>query len=118
MNRWGAGVLTKEFAEPEQAEEALKHGKVAALFYATWCHYCRAFKPAFESKAGEMRKRGYEAVGAVIDGDSNPLWDRYSIEIVPTVIFFENGKVVKRLDGKPGMGLGARDLEDALSELG
>lgn len=53
-------------------------------------------------------------VEAAIDEEENPLWDEYSIEIVPTVLFFENGKVVRRLDGKPGRGLAGRDLGEAL----
>jgi thioredoxin-like negative regulator of GroEL len=33
------------------------------------------------------------------------LCEKYSIEVYPTVIYFQNGKVVKRLDGTRGFGL-------------
>ena len=37
-------------------------------------------------------------------------WDNYDIEAVPTVIFFEKGKVSRRLDGRFGIGLSEKQL--------
>jgi thioredoxin-like negative regulator of GroEL len=33
------------------------------------------------------------------------LCERYQIEVYPTIIFFENGKPLHRLDGDSGIGL-------------
>lgn len=41
--------------------------------------------------------------------------EKYSIDIVPTVLYFENGKVSKRLDGAPGMGLSETQLKQLIS---
>ena len=85
-----------------------KNGKVLVLFCASWCPYCTRFVPAFDEKAVDF------AFGSVLhvllDDYNNPLWDDYSIEAVPTVIFFEKGKVCRRLDGKFGLGLSEKQL--------
>ncbi len=85
-----------------------KNEKVLALFYATWCPYCVNFVPIFDKKIVSFR------VGSVIhvllDDYDNQLWDDYDIEAVPTVLFFEKGKVTKRLDGRFGVGLNEKQL--------
>ena len=57
----------------------------------------------------------YVPLQIILDDENNPLWEAYQIEIVPTVLFFASGQVVKRLDGQPGIGLGEADLRKALS---
>jgi thiol-disulfide isomerase/thioredoxin len=89
-------------------EELKKNEKVLAIFYASWCPYCVAFVPVFNKKVGNF------SVGPVIhvllDDYDNPLWDDYDIEAVPTVVFFEKGKVCRRLDGRFGVGLSEKQL--------
>ncbi len=45
-----------------------------------------------------------ECISLMID-DKPELCDKYSIDYYPTVIFFKNGTVHKRLDATPGVGL-------------
>ena len=98
--------------EDQKALAAAVAGKKAVvLFHATWCPFCRAFLPVFEKA---MRAGKHEAVEAVLDDEENPLWAEHGINLVPTVLFFDKGKVVRRLDGKPGAGLTEADLEQAL----
>jgi thioredoxin 1 len=86
-----------------------KDEKVLVLFYASWCPFCRNFAPLFDKKIVNFN---FEKVIHVLLNDyDNPLWDEYDIEAVPTVIFFENGKVSTRLDGKSGLGLNERKLD-------
>jgi len=89
--------------------------KVLALFYASWCPYCIGFVPVFDKKVVNF------SVGSVIhvllDNYDNPLWDNYSIEAVPTLIFFDKGKVCRRLDGKIGVGLNEKQLKGWLEEF-
>jgi thioredoxin 1 len=40
-----------------------------------------------------------------MDDDDNPMWEIFSLQAVPTIIIFENGKLIKRLDCKLGVGL-------------
>lgn len=38
----------------------------------------------------------------------------YSIKVVPTVIFFKNGKIAKRLNGIAGIGLNEKQLVEMI----
>lgn len=81
--------------------------KVVALVYASWCPFCRNFLPVFEKYvSGE----GFDFVR--VQDDQESIGDRYSVDIFPTVLYFEKGKVAKRLDGQPGVGLSEKQLAD------
>jgi len=82
--------------------------KVLALFYASWCPYCVRFAPAFDKQVSHFTAA--TVVHVLLDDYDNPVWDDYNIEAVPTVIFFEKGKVKRRLDGGFGVGLSERQL--------
>ncbi len=90
---------------------AVNGARTAVLFHATWCPYCRSYRPIFERVIGGS---GWAAVEAVVDDEDNPLWEDYALDVVPTVVFFEDGKPVGRLDGKRGVGLTEKQLADAL----
>ena len=89
--------------------------KVLALFYASWCPYCIRFVPVFEEKI--VKFSAGSVIHVLLDDYNNPLWDDYSIEAVPTLIFFEKGKVSRRLDGKLGVGLNEKQLRVWLEEF-
>lgn len=82
--------------------------RVIALFHASWCPFCRGFLPVFEKHADTTDAEGLDF--AAVQDDKERMGDRYAVEIVPTVLFFEKGKVAKRLDGVPGMGLNEKQL--------
>ncbi len=88
------------------------NGKVVALFHASWCPFCRSFLPYFEKHAGENDDFSFLLVK--IDDEANPLWAKYRIDVVPTVIFFDGRKVKARLDGTLGRGLGEEQFKDFL----
>jgi thiol-disulfide isomerase/thioredoxin len=92
-----------------------KTENVLVLFYATWCPYCLRFVPVFDEKTREFNKGN--VIHVLVDDYDNPLWEDYDIGAVPTVIFFEKGKVSKRLDGKFGRGLNENQLEVWLEEF-
>ncbi len=102
----------KSVSTSDELDHALAGRKVVALFHATWCPYCRAFRPVFQRLAGQ--DTGYQPLEVVLDDEQNPLWDRYSIEAIPTVLFFEDGKVVRRLDARRGIGLDETMFRSAL----
>lgn len=79
--------------------------RVIALFYASWCPFCVSFLPAFQKRAGEA---GRHCV--VVQDDQEIVADRYSVQVYPTVLFFEKGVVSKRLDGVLGAGLDEKQL--------
>jgi hypothetical protein len=44
--------------------------------------------------------------------DKPSLCERFAVEYFPTVIMFDKGKVAKRLDAKPGIGLNRKQLAE------
>jgi len=92
-----------------------KNETVLVLFYASWCPYCRNIVSSFDKK---VSKSSFEIViHVILDDFDSPLWDEYDVEAVPTIIFFEKGKIIKRLDGKSGLGLSEKQLKVWLEEL-
>jgi len=91
-----------------------KHKRVLALFYASWCPFCRRFLSVFDKSYSQYDFNSILRVK--VDDDDNPLWEEYSIGAVPTVILFEEGKVFRRLDGRFGYGLSEKRLEEWLNE--
>jgi thioredoxin 1 len=90
-------------------EEALKSkNKAVVLFYASWCPFSQRFLPTFE----KYSKNRPDSCLRVVTDDKPSLCEKYKVDVVPTVLVFEKGKVVKRLDGAPGKGLSEKQLLD------
>ena len=87
--------------------------KALVLFYADWCPFCTKFKPIFE----EVSSDKIQKKAALVNEDENPLWDRFNIQFVPTIIAFQDGKILSRRDAKRGVGLGKEDIKSIFSEL-
>jgi thioredoxin 1 len=104
-----------EVSSKRDLEGQLKDNKrVLALFYASWCPYCRRFLPIFDRN---VSSRDFNLVLRVrVDEYDNPLWDEFSLMVVPTVVLFEGGKVCRRLDGRFGYGLSEKQLKEWLEE--
>ena len=91
------------------AEDELEgKSKAFVLFYATWCPFSRMFLPVFEDYA---RDNPEECMSVIID-DRPDLCEKYAIEYYPTVLLLKKGKVHKRLDAKPGVGLTKKQLAE------
>ncbi len=96
-----AKAFCREVATLGDLDQTIKTGeKVLALFYASWCPFCRAFLPVFEAEA----QRGPRHFLMVRD-DGETMSDHYNIDVVPTVLFFEAGRLAKVLAGRRGVGL-------------
>lgn len=96
-------------------ERLARPGVVLVGFLADWCPVCRAFEPELIRFADE---RSLRLLIADMTSEETPLWDRFGIEIVPTIIVFRDGAQVFRADGAPGVGLGAADLHGAARAAG
>jgi thiol-disulfide isomerase/thioredoxin len=95
--------------------ELKKHKAVLALFYSSGCPFCVGFVPTFNKKVADMN---FESViQVVLDDYDDPLWDDYDIPAVPTIIYFEDGKVSKRLDGQLGRGLSEEKLKTWIKDF-
>ena len=92
--------LTKLLGQNEKA--------VLVDFWATWCGPCQMMAPVLEKIAAERE----DLIVGKIDVDQYPeLAGEYSVESIPTLFLFRNGKVEKRV-------LGFMDKDMLLSRLG
>ena len=104
-----------ENLQPNQFDKILSsQEKYLVMFYADWCPFCRKFKPIFETSANSpANTKFYESN---IDDANNPLWERFSINAVPTIIAFEKVEIISRRDAKMGIGLVKSDLDSIMKE--
>jgi thiol-disulfide isomerase/thioredoxin len=99
----------------DNAEAAIeKSESVVMLFFARWCPFCRAFKSSF---AGLASSSNGDFGEIDISDEESEYWDKYDINIVPTLIAFSRGKVTARRDGRPHIGLRESDLKGLVEEI-
>ena len=95
----------------QELENILKNKKSTfILFYAPWCGFSQRFLPIFEKCALDTSLQCYRMM---VD-ELPQLCERYQIEVYPTIIFFENGEPVHRLDGNPGIGLNEQQFRELI----
>jgi thioredoxin 1 len=93
----------------EELEAAIKsRDKLMVLFYASWCPFSQAFLGTYRKHAAA----GEPCYVRILVDDGDPVATKYAIEVFPTVLFFEKGRLAKRLDGTYHRGLSQGQLED------
>lgn len=107
-------ALEKVGPEAFEGDRLARPGVWAVAFLADWCPFCRAFRPAWEALAAAHAP---VILGDVTD-DESPLWDRFHIDVIPTVIVFRDGKVSERFDGVAGEGLAPKQLARISAAIG
>lgn len=110
MSNVNPSMLVKDNSALEEAIRDRK--RVIALIYATWCPYCVNFLPVF------MKCAQGQDVFLLVEDDRWVIADKYEVEVVPSALYFENGKVMKRLDGVLGVGLNEKQLADFIKACG
>jgi thioredoxin len=90
-----------------------RSGAWAVAFLADWCPFCQEFSPRFSALAVS----GVHLLIADLSSAESPLWDRFDVEVVPTVVVFRDGSSVARFDGRSGYGLDSSDLASVGSTL-
>jgi thioredoxin 1 len=98
-----------------EGDRLRRKGTWAIAFLADWCPFCRSFRTLFDRFDGGG---SFETAVADVSDYSSPLWDRFRIEVVPSLIAFRDGVAVHRIDGVPMEGLGPTDLDDLRGFLG
>jgi thioredoxin 1 len=102
-------------SQKELTEQLSKHPKTLAVFFASWCPYCRNFLATVDKTLGNY---GFEYILHVsLDDYDNPMWDTYNVDAVPTLIYFEKGTISKRLDARSGEGLSENRCREWLEKF-
>lgn len=69
------------------------------------------FEPIFASALDE---KDIPKASVDLSDFKNPLWEIFSVQVVPTIILFKDGKPVFRADGILGGGLSRESLNDMI----
>jgi thiol-disulfide isomerase/thioredoxin len=85
--------------------------KAFVLFYASWYPISSRFLPIFEQ---QTKVQDQDFIRIIVDHEES-LCEKYSVAVYPRVLFFEKGKVSKRLNGISGVGLDEKKLTDLIS---
>lgn len=85
--------------------------RIVVLFYADWCPFSQKFLPEFEAVEPEANVPFARA------NMSHPLdarWDDFGVAVVPTVVYFEHGEELERIETARGAALSRDELENFL----
>ena len=80
-------------------EQEVLNSEIPGLvdFWATWCGPCRMLAPVLEDLAKELD--GFVKVGKVNIDEEMGLAMKYRVEVIPTLMLFKNGELVKKTSG-------------------
>ena len=88
--------MLKHINDVKEFDEAIKEGLVLVDFFATWCGPCRMLSPVLEEIASE--NSNVTIIKVDVD-EAGPIAARFGIQLIPTLILFNNGEKVKEAQG-------------------
>ena len=96
-------------------EEVIKSDKLVLVdFYATWCSPCKKLSPVIL----KLYETEIDLKVVKVDGPSqNDLRKYYNVEAYPTMIFFKDGKEVKRVLGYKKYEVLKEEIENQLKNI-
>ncbi len=93
--------------------EVLENKKpVLVDFWAPWCGPCQALGPVIRELAEEFQSRA--VVGKLNVDDHQELASKYGIQSIPTLMIFQNGKIVAQMVGNIPKATLAQKMESQL----
>ena len=91
-----------------------RNSPFVVLFEADWCPFCQSFSPIMERRVDKIP---VPVVRVPLNDDDDQLWDRYSVDVIPTLAVFDGSRIVFRIDGELGMGLEDADVSRLVEYL-
>lgn len=89
--------MVKDIKSDDFENEVLKQdGIVLVDFFATWCPPCKLLSPLLDEISNS--RADFKIVRVNVDENADKA-SQYSIEVVPTLVVFKNGKEVNRSEG-------------------
>ena len=85
-----------EFTEHNFGSALSSHGLAVVDFWSPWCGPCNMLTPVIKRLA---ENNSDVMVGKLNTSENPSLTTQYSVNAIPTILFFKDGKVVKRLLG-------------------
>ncbi len=90
-------LFATEYLNIGNFEEKIKNKNVIVDFSATWCPPCKIMSKNLEKFKKENTSN---VIVYKVDVDDQPiLASRFSIKVLPTLIYLKNGKFVKKAQG-------------------
>lgn len=85
----------------EKFYDLLKGEKpVLVEFYATWCPHCQRMQPVLEQFSKKTEDRLIITNLDIDAPENSSLVERYQVQIVPTILLFQDGEQVWRQSGE------------------
>ena len=104
--------MAYEFTSQTFSTQVLKsHVPVLVDFWAPWCGPCRTMAPVIDELASESG--GRFRVGKLNVDEHPQIAQHYRIEAIPTLLLFQNGRIVKVFQGVQSKRVLQAALEDA-----
>ena len=83
-------------ANEENFNDLIMNGKVLVDFFATWCGPCKMLTPILEELASD---RSDTKIVKVDVDECEGLARQFGVMSIPTLIQFDNGKIVDKKEG-------------------
>lgn len=93
------GLTLYYFYVYEPKENFSSSSKEVTLFYLPGCIHCKDLKPVWEKVANEFKGNVYITVSEVNGSTDDDLTNKYNVKGFPTIIYTENGKLMKTYEG-------------------
>ena len=92
--------MLKHITTSEFEEEVLNYqGKVLVDFFASWCGPCQMLTPGLSVSNTYIRRNQSLKILKINIDEETKLAIENKVEVVPTMILYNNGKVEKRIEG-------------------
>lgn len=85
--------------------------RVVVLYYASWCPHSRILLPEFEAADPE---RDVPFARVDLEASQDPRWDQRGIKLTPTLVYYERGEELERIEARRHEGLPKDEMEDWL----